>query len=251
MALTRDRRLRGSEVAGRSITVARTILLTGSTGALGAAATRRLLDDGHRVAATWYDESEAKKPAGFADRALLPVQADVTSPASIQTAVDQARSLLGPIDGLVHLVGAWMGGSPTEQHSLNDWNRMLEINLTSAFLCCRAVLPEMRRRDRGRIVLVSSRVAQVGRWGQAAYAASKAGVEILAQTIAEETRSHDVTANVVAPSTMDTPANRRALPDSDPRTWVTVDEVASSIAFLVSDAAGALRGARLPVYGGV
>jgi NAD(P)-dependent dehydrogenase (short-subunit alcohol dehydrogenase family) len=237
--------------SGTRFHAARTILLTGSTGALGAAVTRRLLDDGHRVAATWYDESEATKLAGLADKALLAVQADVTDPASIQAAVDQARTQLGPIDGLVHLVGAWMGGAPTEQHSLNDWNRMSEINLTSAFLCCRVVLPEMRRLDRGRIVLVSSRVAQVGRSGQAAYAASKAGVEILAQTIAEETRSCDVTANVIAPSTGDTPANRRALPDADARAWVSVDEVAASIAFLVGDAAGALRGARLPVYGGV
>jgi NAD(P)-dependent dehydrogenase (short-subunit alcohol dehydrogenase family) len=231
--------------------MARTILLTGSTGALGTAVIRRLLDDGHQVAATWFDESEATKLAGLANAALFAVQADVTDPASIHTAVDRARDQLGPIDGLVHLVGAWMGGSPTERHSLNDWNRMLEINLTSAFLCCRAVLPEMRGRDRGRIVLVSSRVAQLGRSGQAAYAASKAGVEILAQTIAEENKSCDVTANVIAPSIMDTPANRRALPDADTRAWVSVEEVAAAIAFLVSDAAGALRGARLPVYGGV
>jgi NAD(P)-dependent dehydrogenase (short-subunit alcohol dehydrogenase family) len=77
------------------------------------------------------------------------------------------------------------------------------------------------------------------------------GVEVLAQTIAEETKSHNVTANVVAPSTLDTLANRKAIPDADFRQWVSTDDVSASVAFLVSDAAGDLRGARLPVYGGV
>lgn len=132
-----------------------------------------------------------------------------------------------------------------------DWDRMLEINLTSAFLCSRAVLPEMIERGRGRIVLVSSRTAHVDRAGQVGYAVAKAGVEVLAQTISEETRAHDVTANVVAPSTIDTPANRHAMPDADYDAWVSLDDVAGSISFLLNEPGGAIRGTTLPIYGAV
>ena len=229
----------------------KTILVTGGTGALGTVVTERLLQDGHRVAPTWMVDSEASPFADKVGASLVPVRADVTDPGSIQEALSQARSRLGPVDGLVHLVGAWAGGAATHHHSLEDWNRMLEINLTSAFLCCRAVLPEMIERGRGRIVLVSSRTARIDRSGQVGYAVAKAGLEILAETISEETRTYNVTANVVAPSTMDTPANRRAMPDADTSSWVTLDDVAASISFLINEQAGAIRGATLPLNGAV
>ncbi len=214
--------------------------------------TERLLSEGHLVAATWLYEDEPTDRASAAESSdLLKWRTDVTDPTSVANAVEEIQSRQGPIDALVHLVGAWSGGKPVQDHSLEDWNKMLELNLTSAFLCCRAVLPGMLERNRGRIVLVSSRVAHEGREGQVGYAASKMGVEILAETIAEETKSHNVIANVIAPSTVDTPANRAAMPDADTRRWVSADDVAASVAFLLSDAAGPLRGARLPVYGGV
>jgi NAD(P)-dependent dehydrogenase (short-subunit alcohol dehydrogenase family) len=128
---------------------------------------------------------------------------------------------------------------------------MIDVNLTSAFLCCRAVLPRMLERNRGRIVLTSSRSADTDRSGQSAYAVSKAGVEVLARTIAEENKGSDVTANVVAPSVVDTPANRKAMPEADFSKWVLPEQIAACISFLVGDSAGALRGARLPLYGGV
>ena len=229
----------------------RTILVTGGTGALGAAVVQRLLDEGHRVAVTWMVEPEADRLAESVKGDLLPVRADVTDPASIDEALEQVRSQLGPVDGLVHLVGAWKGGTPTQEHEPADWDRMLQLNLTSAFLCSRAVLGEMIERDRGRIVLVSSRSAHTDRAGQVGYAVAKAGVEVLAQTIAEETRARNVTANVIAPSTIDTPANRQSMPDSDHDAWVSLEEVAGAISFLIDDPGAAIRGATLPVYGGV
>lgn len=228
-----------------------TILVTGGTGALGTAVTRRLLDEGHRVAVTWVVEADAAQLSESVSSAMMPVKADVTDPASIDHALEQVRSHLGPIDGLVHLVGAWKGGSPTHEHDLADWDRMLQVNLTSAFLCSRAVLPEMIERGRGRIVLVSSRTARTERAGQVGYAVAKAGVEVLAQTITEETRAYDVTANVVAPSTIDTPANRRAMPNADFDAWVSLEDVATSISFLLNEPGGAIRGATLPLYGAV
>ena len=229
----------------------RTILVTGGTGALGTAVTKRLLDDGHQVAATWVVKDEAaalQTSVGENDRLKI-VEVDVTDEASIAAALDGIRNEMGAVDALVHLVGGWKGGEPVHDMSLESWDRMMALNLRSAMLCCRAVLPSMRERGHGRIVLVSARTARQGRAGQAAYAIAKSGVAVLAETIAEENRGLDVTANVVAPSTLDTAANRRAMPNSDPNLWVPPEDVAASSSFLVTPAAGQLRGAWLPVYG--
>lgn len=231
----------------------RTALVTGGTGALGGAVTKRLLDDGYRVAATWAVKEEAEalsKELGGPDHdRLMLVETDVTDPESISTALQDVEAELGPVDVLVHLVGAWKGGEEVHEHTLATWDRMMDLNLRSAFLCSRAVLPKMREQDWGRVVLVSSRTAHENRSGQAAYAIAKAGVAVLAETIAEESRGRGITANVIAPSTLDTPANRRAMPDADHSAWVSPSDVAASIAFLASEEAGQLRGAWLPAYG--
>lgn len=231
----------------------RTVLITGGTGALGSAVTRRFLEDGHRVATTWVVEPEATaltEELGDlgADRRML-VETNVTDEASIARSLEEVASKLGPVEVLVHLVGAWRGGEPVHEHSLATWDRMLELNLRSAFLCSRAVLPSMLDSGWGRIVLVSSRTARQDRSGQAAYAIAKAGVAVLAETIAEETVGTAVTANVIAPSTLDTPANRKSMPNADHDSWVSPDDVAASIAYLASEEAGQLRGAWLPAYG--
>ncbi|MDQ4025984.1 MAG: SDR family oxidoreductase [Actinomycetota bacterium] len=231
--------------------ITRTVLVTGGTGALGTDVTRRFLVDGHRVAATWVvkEELDAVPEAVRTAEGLMLVETDVTDPSSVAAAVEEVETEFGAVDVLVHLVGAWKGGRAVHEVDVDTWDRILDLNLRSAFLCSRAVLPAMRNQGWGRIVLVSSRVARQGRSGQAAYAVAKAGVAVLAETIAEENRGLDVTANVVAPSTLDTPANRTAMPDSDFDAWVPPEDVAASIAFLASQEAGQLRGAWLPVYG--
>jgi len=229
----------------------RTVLVTGGTGALGTAVTERLLADGHRVVATWVVKEQAEALRDFigsTERFLL-LESDVTDPASVALTVEDAEAEFGPIEVLIHLVGAWKGDAPVHDLSLDTWDRMLDLNLRSAMLCSRAVLPSMREVGWGRLVLVSSRSAREGRAGQAAYAIAKSGVSVLAESIAEENRGLDLTANVVAPSTLDTPANRAGMPDADFSTWVPLADVAASISFLASDAAGQLRGAWLPVYG--
>ena len=161
------------------------------------------------------------------------------------------RQRLGRVEALVHLVGAWHGGERVADHSVETWDRLLRLNLTSAFLCCRAVIPEMMNTGWGRIVLVSSRTARSGREGQVAYAVAKEGVAVLADVIAEECRGANVTANAVAPSVLDTPANRAAMPSADFTRWVAPERLAAVTAFLVSEEACELRGAWLPVFGSV
>lgn len=232
----------------------RVALVTGGTGALGSAVTRRLLEDGHRVAATHTHDADAdveSLTAGIADAAsrLMVVEADVTDEESFGRAVTEVRDQFGTVEVLVHVVGGWHGGESVQEHSLETWQRVVDLNLTSAFLCCRAVLPQMHEAGWGRVVLVSSRTAKEGRVGQSAYAVAKEGVATLAEVIAEECCGTGVTANVIAPSVLDTPANRETMPDADFTRWVTPEVAAAMVAFLISDEAGTLRGAWLPVFG--
>jgi NAD(P)-dependent dehydrogenase (short-subunit alcohol dehydrogenase family) len=231
----------------------RAVLLTGGTGALGTAVTRRFLEDGHRVAATWLAGRESKDALiaelGHLSESLVMVKTDVTDPVSVEEAIREVAARLGRIDVLVHLVGGWRGGRPLHETRVEDWDRMTEINLRSAFLCCRGVLPLMLANGWGRIVLVSSRAALADRTGQGAYAVSKAGVGILAEAIAEETRGTAVTANCVAPSSLDTASNRAAMTEQDHSSLVPLADAAAIIAFLASEPAGQLRGATLPVFG--
>ncbi|MGH2776739.1 MAG: SDR family oxidoreductase [Actinomycetota bacterium] len=230
----------------------RRILLTGGTGALGHVVTKRLLQAGHKVATTWRVEHEREhliSDLDPRDDQLLFVAADATDPASVDSAIDEVAAQLGGIDALVHLVGSWKGGEEVHEHSFETWKRMIEINLTSGFLCCRAALPWMRKGGWGRIVLVSARTARFDRTGQAAYAIAKAGVGLLAEVISEENRSFGVTANAIAPSILDTPANRAAMPEADHSAWVPPDDVAAAIEFLCSEEAGHLQGAWLPMTG--
>jgi NAD(P)-dependent dehydrogenase (short-subunit alcohol dehydrogenase family) len=231
--------------------VTRSVLITGASGALGTAVTRRFLELGHDVvAASSSHSSHAPKQSPDESSARLHLlQADVTEPDSVSTLVAEAIDALGTIEVLVHLVGGWVGGKPIQDHSPDEWDRVLDLNLRSAFLCCRAVMPHMRKQGWGRIVLVSARAARQGREGQGVYAVAKSGVSTLAEAIAEENRDQDVTANVVAPAALDTPANRAAVPSSDRADLVSLDVVTEMIAFLASEEAGSLRGAWLPAFG--
>jgi NAD(P)-dependent dehydrogenase (short-subunit alcohol dehydrogenase family) len=225
--------------------VSRAVLITGATGALGTAVTGRFVEDGYKVASAALDAT------GVARGPVKTLQADVTDPTSIARLTERTVEELGTIDVLIHLVGGWVGGIPLQEHTPEMWDRVMDLNLRSAFLCARGVLPIMRERGWGRIVFVSSRSARADRHFEGGYATAKAGVAVLAEIIAEENRDLDVTANVVAPSILDTPANRKARPDTDPIAMVSLEDAARIIAFLASSEAGQLRGAWLPVFGRV
>jgi NAD(P)-dependent dehydrogenase (short-subunit alcohol dehydrogenase family) len=227
----------------------RAVLITGGTGGLGTAVTNRFVADGHSVVVTSRpgESTVAGAPSGSEQFHLL--HSDVTDAVSVAELVSQTAARLGTIEVLVHLVGGWAGGHLLQDTSPETWERVFAVNLRSAFLCCRAVLPLMRQQGWGRIVLISAAAARSGRTHQGAYAVAKAGLSVLAETIAEENDDLDVTANVVGPSALDTPANRAALADSDRSSLVPVDDVATMIAFLASAEAGHLRAAWLPASG--
>jgi NAD(P)-dependent dehydrogenase (short-subunit alcohol dehydrogenase family) len=170
----------------------------------------------------------------------------VTDAGSVQRLVAEVTARHGKVDALVNAVGGFAGGDllATDERA---WDAMLTLNLRSAYLCCRAVLPGMLAAGRGRIVNVASRSVAPPTGGFIAYTVSKAGVIALTQALAHEVRGRGVTVNAVLPSTMDTEANRRAIPDADRRGWVTPESVARGILFLASDAAADVTGTLLTV----
>lgn len=224
----------------------RVVLITGANGGLGNAVTRAFLDAG----ATVYGVSREIKAAEFPHPSFHAIAADVRSSAQAAEVAGLVLREAGRIDVLVHLVGGFAGGESVEETSEEVLDRMLDVNLRTAFHFCRAVLPPMRAQRGGTIVAIGSRAAVEPQAGLGAYAASKAALVSLIRTIALEGKADGITANVVLPGTMDTPANRAANPGADPSRWVRPSHVASLLLHLTAPDAAAISGAAIPVYGG-
>jgi NAD(P)-dependent dehydrogenase (short-subunit alcohol dehydrogenase family) len=155
----------------------------------------------------------------------------------------------GRIDALVNTVGGYRGGQPVAETAIELWDGMFDLNARSAFIVSRAVAPHMLARGSGRIINVGSKAALQGTRRSAAYSAAKSAVVRLTESLAADLKREGITANCVLPSTLDTPENREDMPGADPSRWVTPEEVADVILFLASDAARAVQGAAIPVYG--
>jgi NAD(P)-dependent dehydrogenase (short-subunit alcohol dehydrogenase family) len=228
----------------------RVAVVTGGTGALGRAITSTLLEAGGSVAIPYavpeeLKELEARLAPELRTR-LLALPADVTREDAMGKFVHAVRDRHGRVDGLVNAVGGFAGGDLLST-SLAEWERMMALNLTSAAIACRAVLPVMIAGGGGRIVNIASRAVLSPQGGFIAYTVSKAGVITLTQALSQEVKKHRVTVNAVLPSTMDTPANRRAMPDADRSEWVRTEDVAQVVAFLLSERAAVVTGASLTV----
>lgn len=172
------------------------------------------------------------------------VIADMLNESAVLTGLDRFTK----IDALVHIAGGFDMGD-TGNFSLEAWNRQLEINLTSAFIMIKNVLPKMRKSGYGRIVAVGSRAAVEPMASAAAYSASKAGLIGLLKSVAEETKGSGITANIVLPGTIDTQTNRRQMPDADFGQWIKPESLAGTIARLAHEKSGDLRGSTIQVFG--
>ncbi len=222
----------------------RNALITGAFGALGNFVTREFLASGTRIAALTRE-----LPAGDEGRAILSLPVDLSDADSTREAVGSVSERLGKIDILVHLVGGYAGGKSVHETDDATFDRMLNMNLRSAFNVCRSVIPHMRRARHGRIVAVGSRIAVEPQAASGAYGASKAALISLVRTVAIENREYGITANIVLPGTIDTPANRSAMPDADTANWVSPAQVAKLILWLSTDEASQVSGAQIPIYG--
>lgn len=224
----------------------KTILITGATGGLGEAVVSVFLREGASVAGAARRWSGDEATAG-----LLKVRADLTTETGAEAAVQAALAERGRLDAVVHLVGGFAMDGPLAATKVETWDRMMEMNVRSAFLVFRAALAAQAKAPVGlkRLIAVGSRAGVQNSPGAAAYAVSKAALHALVLNLAAEVNDQGITVNAVLPGVIDTEANRAAMPKADFSKWVRPDSIAETLAWLASDAAANSSGALIPVYG--
>ena len=232
-----------SEFAGRVAVV------TGASGALGGALVRRLLAAGSAVAALGREPGRVPGAHPDAGERLSAHAADLADAGAVEGAVAAILARHGRVDHLFNVAGGFAAGGPVEAAGLDLWRRMIDANLHSTLHVCRALVPVMKGQGGGTIVNVGSRAALAGGAGVAAYSVAKTAVLRLTEALAEECKHHGVRVNCVLPGTLDTPANRAAMPGADRSGWVDPEALIDAMLFLSSAAARAVNGAALPVFG--
>lgn len=231
----------------------RVALLTGASGALGGVLLARLVDGGARVAALERRPealAESLAASGRAPSERLTLHAvDFADAERVARAVDEALARHGAIHHVFNVAGAFGSAESVEATSDELWSRLWEANFRTVLQVCRVAMPLLKRRGEGTIVNVGSRGALRGDAGVAAYSVAKAAVVRLTESLAAEGKAHGVRVNCVLPGTIDTAANREAMPGADPSKWVAPEALVDALLFLASPAARAITGVALPVYG--
>jgi NAD(P)-dependent dehydrogenase (short-subunit alcohol dehydrogenase family) len=224
----------------------RHVVITGGAGALGTAVAQALIGTGAICHIPCFDEAEAQR---FALRDHNRVKLVIAGNLADEAAIERLyQSVGGPLWASIHLAGGFAAG-PLREASVATVRQQIDMNLMTCLLCCRAAIGAMI--GGGRIVNVAARPALEWRTGagMVAYAASKAAVAALTAALAEEVANDGILVNAVAPSIMDTPANRGAMPKANFDLWPKVAEVAATILFLASPENRVTRGGIVPVYG--
>jgi NAD(P)-dependent dehydrogenase (short-subunit alcohol dehydrogenase family) len=226
------------------------VVVAGGTGALGRALVGLLLGQGDRVAVPYrsrdaFDRLGDGLPAADA---LWGASAEIASIAGARTFVDAAAKELGGLDAVAVVSGAYAGSGPVGEAPESEWRSMMQANLDVTHAVCRAAIPHLSARG-GSLVTVASRLIEAGGAGAAAYVVSKAGVAALTRVLALENRARGIRFNCIAPGTIDTEDNRKAMPDADHSAWTPPEAIARIIAFLLSPASSPVTGAYLPVDG--
>ena len=229
-------------------------MITGGTGALGRAVAERFLSEGAKVAIPYIIDAEVpmleqRLGGRFPKTNQLVSKVDVSNPDQLGKFVDEAVKKFGRIDALVNLVGGFWGGKPISETTIEEWQAMFDINLKPTFFCCKAVVPIMQKNKYGRIVSVASRSGLTGAGDFAAYAITKGAIATFTYSLAEEVLSDGVLVNAIAPSTIDTEANRKAMPNAKHERWVKPEDIAKTLSFLCSELNQVTSGAVVPVYG--
>src|SRR6266849_8316552 len=221
------------------------VLITGAKGGLGSFVTQRFLARGATVVGTSRSISREDFPE--ANFVALPV--DFTKAGAVRAGVESIASRFGRLDVLVHVVGGFAGGQTVAETDDATWERMRELNLTSAFYVLRAAIPHLRKSGKGRIIAIGSLAAVEPHAGLGAYVTFKAALTMLVRTVARENKDAGLTANVVLPGTMDTPTNRKSMPGADFSKWVQPGDVADLVLWLADERAAHITGTAIPVDG--
>jgi NAD(P)-dependent dehydrogenase (short-subunit alcohol dehydrogenase family) len=223
----------------------RVVLITGAKGGLGSFVTQRFLGTGAMVVGTARSISQEDFPA--ANFVALP--ADLTKSSAANSMISAIVGRYHRLDVLVHVVGAFAGGKSVGETDDATWEQMRDLNLASAFYVLRAAIPHLRKSGSGRIVAVGSLAAVEPHAGLGAYVTFKSALVSLVRTVAVENKDAGVTANAVLPGTMDTPANRKAMPGADFSKWVQPADVADAILWLADERAARITGTTIPIDG--
>jgi NAD(P)-dependent dehydrogenase (short-subunit alcohol dehydrogenase family) len=220
------------------------VLVTGAKGGLGTDVTQAFLDLGATVIGT----SRSIKQSDFEGPNFTAISADITQSAATRDLVTSVLERFKRVDVLVHVMG---GFAAAKIHETDDdtWNKMRDLNTTSGFYIAREVIRAMRSLGGGRIIAIGSLAASEPHPGLGAYVASKSALAALYRTIALENLDVGITSNIILPGTMDTPANRAAMPSADPSKWVQPGDVARIALALASEQGAQINGAVIPVYG--
>ena len=220
-------------------------LITGAHGGLGIHVSKTFLNAGFAVAGL----APRMQQSDFDDPKFLSIPASLNSLDAARSAADTVMTRFGRIDALIHLVGGFAGGQSIAQTDDQTFQRMFDSNLFSAFHILRAVIPHMRQAGAGRIIAIGSRAAEDPGANVGAYSASKAALVSLIRTVALENKDAGITSNVILPGTIDTPANRSAMPGADTTQWVQPSSIASLILWLAGNSARDVTGTAIPIYG--
>jgi NAD(P)-dependent dehydrogenase (short-subunit alcohol dehydrogenase family) len=229
----------------------RIAIVTGAAGNLGGAVARAF--EAAEAGLVLVDYKPDRLPQLFPELAktsqhFLATSVDLTDEEAVKWMVEQTVERFGRIDVLVNAAGGYQGGS-VEGMSLEAWDYMLDLNARTALVASRAVIPVMLQQEAGKIINVASRSALQGSSRSAAYSAAKSAVIRLTESMSAGLKKSGINVNCVLPSTIDTPENRSAMPKADASRWVEPAAIADVILFLASDAARAIHGAAIPVYG--
>jgi len=227
-------------------------LIAGGTGGLGVAIALAFLRAGAHVAVTYRSSAELSAlQTAAADLAsgLEAYEVDITDEGAVRSVVQDLLRKHSRLDFLVNAVGGYSGGTKLWEIDPRTFEQMFNLNLRSGFVLAHAVVPVMLKQQSGSIVNVASKAAFDHAAGAAAYAASKSAAVAMIDCLAEDLRGTGIRANSVLPSIIDTPANRKAMPNADFTKWPKAEEIARVILFLCSDDAHLIHGAAVPVYG--
>ncbi len=223
------------------------VLVTGASGALGGALVKAFLSSNATVIGADLQINAAQEKSETNKISMF--KTDLTNENDVENLFSDVLKKFGRIDVLANVVGGYIAGKDVSQLDTSDWDKMMNMNLKSAFLISRKVLPVMKSARYGKIIHIAARPGLKSGGNDAAYSASKAGVIRLTESISEETKEYNINVNCVMPSILNTEANRKEMPTSDFTRWVRLEELADVILFLCSDKSKAIRGAAIPVYG--
>jgi NAD(P)-dependent dehydrogenase (short-subunit alcohol dehydrogenase family) len=219
------------------------VLITGANGGLGTTITRSFLATGVSVTGV----SNKISAEDFPQPNFTAISADLTKASAAADVVQSVVKRAGRLDILIHVLGGFAGGKSIAETDDATWEQMQKLNLSSAFYVLRAAIPHLRKSGSGRIVAIGSLAALEPHAGIGAYVTFKSALVSLVRTVALENRDAGMTANVILPDTMDTPGNRKAMPDADPNKWVATQDVADLALWLADDRAAHSTGTAIPI----